>query len=80
MGYNDITAMVSLKAAKALLLTSSFLPGHGGIERYLAGLCDQLKPELAVMAPPRRGKELLPTDIQSVNEVAYIHQLLLFHT
>ncbi len=54
---------MSRLSAKALLVTSSFLPGNGGIERYLAGLCDQLKPDLAVMATPKRGGKPLPTDL-----------------
>jgi phosphatidylinositol alpha-1,6-mannosyltransferase len=44
----------------ALLVTSSFLPGHGGIESYLAELCDLLSPRLAVMAPARRDGKALP--------------------
>lgn len=48
---------------KALLVTSSFLPGHGGIETYLAELCDELAPQLAVIAPPERGDIPLPGDL-----------------
>jgi phosphatidyl-myo-inositol dimannoside synthase len=49
--------------ADALLVTSSFLPGHGGIESYLAEICTQLAPRLAVMAPASRGSDKLPTDL-----------------
>jgi phosphatidyl-myo-inositol dimannoside synthase len=47
----------------ALLVTSSFLPGHGGIESYLAELCARLRPGLAVMAPARRNGLPLPDDL-----------------
>jgi phosphatidyl-myo-inositol dimannoside synthase len=47
----------------ALLVTSSFLPGHGGIESYLAELCARLRPRLAVMAPARRNGAPLPNDL-----------------
>jgi phosphatidyl-myo-inositol dimannoside synthase len=47
----------------ALLVTSSFLPGHGGIESYLAELCARLRPRLAVMAPARRNDLPLPDDL-----------------
>src|SRR2546421_6201788 len=47
----------------ALLVTTSFLPGRGGIETYLAGLCRELSPRLAVMAPEVRGGERIPTDL-----------------
>jgi phosphatidylinositol alpha-1,6-mannosyltransferase len=47
----------------ALLVTSSFLPGHGGIESYLAELCARLRPRLAVMAPARRNGLPLPDDL-----------------
>lgn len=45
------------------MVSSSFLPGRGGIETYLAELCDALAPRLAVLAPARRGKEPLPSDL-----------------
>jgi phosphatidylinositol alpha-1,6-mannosyltransferase len=38
----------------ALLVSSSFLPGRGGIESYLAELCMELSPRLTVFAPARR--------------------------
>ncbi|HVF53403.1 MAG TPA: glycosyltransferase family 4 protein [Actinomycetota bacterium] len=47
----------------ALLVTSSFLPGRGGIESYLATLCDQLAPRLAVLAPGERDGASLPVDL-----------------
>lgn len=46
--------------ADALLVTSSFLPGQGGIESYLAELCDELAPGLTVLAPRRRDGQELP--------------------
>ena len=47
----------------ALLVSSSFLPGRGGIETYLAELCTALAPRLAVLAPARRGRDRLPVDL-----------------
>jgi phosphatidylinositol alpha-1,6-mannosyltransferase len=47
----------------ALLVTSSFLPGHGGIESYLAELCALLRPRLAVMAPASRDGKPLPGEL-----------------
>jgi phosphatidylinositol alpha-1,6-mannosyltransferase len=47
----------------ALMVTSSFLPGHGGIESYLAELCTLLRPRLAVMAPASRDGMPLPDDL-----------------
>ncbi|MDQ3958070.1 MAG: alpha-(1-2)-phosphatidylinositol mannosyltransferase, partial [Actinomycetota bacterium] len=47
----------------ALMVTSSFLPGRGGIESYLAELCSSLAPRLAVLAPARRGGASLPDDL-----------------
>lgn len=44
----------------ALLVTSSFLPGRGGIETYLAALCDEVAPRLAVLAPGSRDRAPLP--------------------
>lgn len=46
--------------AKALLVTSSFLPGRGGIESYLAALCAELAPDLAVLAPAQRDGKPIP--------------------
>jgi len=46
-----------------LLVTSSFLPGRGGIESYLAELCEELAPRLAVLAPARRDRMQLPTNL-----------------
>lgn len=45
------------------MVTSSFLPGRGGIESYLAELCELLSPRLAVLAPPERDGVALPTDL-----------------
>ena len=44
----------------ALLVTSSFLPGRGGIESYLAELCSELSPRLAVLAPAERDGKPIP--------------------
>jgi phosphatidyl-myo-inositol dimannoside synthase len=44
----------------ALLVTSSFLPGRGGIESYLAELCALVAPRLAVLAPGERDGSPLP--------------------
>lgn len=48
---------------EALMVTSSFLPGRGGIESYLAELCSSLAPRLAVLAPPKRDGKTLPRDL-----------------
>jgi phosphatidylinositol alpha-1,6-mannosyltransferase len=47
----------------ALMVTSSFLPGRGGIESYLAELCDQVSPRLTVLAPARRDGLPIPSDL-----------------
>jgi len=47
----------------ALMITSSFLPGRGGIESYLGELCALLAPRVAVMAPGERDGEPLPHDL-----------------
>jgi phosphatidylinositol alpha-1,6-mannosyltransferase len=47
----------------AVMVTSSFLPGLGGIETYLGALCEQLAPRLAVLAPGRRDRRDLPQDL-----------------
>ncbi|MGH2693795.1 MAG: glycosyltransferase family 4 protein [Actinomycetota bacterium] len=49
--------------ADAVLVTSSFLPGRGGIESYLAELCSRLAPRLAVVAPARRDGEPIPSGL-----------------
>jgi phosphatidyl-myo-inositol dimannoside synthase len=49
--------------ADALMVTTSFLPGRGGIESYLAELCDRLSPRLAVLAPARREGKPIPSDL-----------------
>ena len=48
---------------RALLVTSSFLPGRGGIESYLAELCEALSPDLGVLAPGSRDGLPLPTGL-----------------
>ena len=50
-------------APDALLVTSSFLPGRGGIESYLAELCAEVAPRLAVLAPAERDGKPLPDDL-----------------
>jgi phosphatidyl-myo-inositol dimannoside synthase len=47
----------------ALMVTSSFLPGRGGIESFLAALCDELAPRVAVLAPARRDGNPIPSDL-----------------
>lgn len=49
--------------ADALLVSSSFLPGQGGIESYLAELCETLAPRLAVLAAGERDGKKLPEDL-----------------
>lgn len=45
------------------MVTSSFLPGRGGIETYLAELCDELAPRVAVLAAGSRDGRPLPRDL-----------------
>lgn len=45
------------------MVTSSFLPGRGGIESYLSELCTLIAPRVAVMAPPQRDGTPLPRDL-----------------
>lgn len=47
----------------ALMVSSSFLPGRGGIESYLAELCEELAPHLAVIASGRRDGKPIPSDL-----------------
>ena len=49
--------------ADALMVSSSFLPGRGGIESYLAELCGDLTPSLAVLAAGEREGLKLPDDL-----------------
>ena len=49
--------------ADALMVTSSFRPGRGGIESYLAALCSELAPRVAVFAPARREGKPIPDDL-----------------
>ena len=49
--------------ADALMVSSSFLPGRGGIESYLAELCGDLAPSLAVLAAGEREGLKLPDDL-----------------
>lgn len=48
----------------ALMVTSSFLPGRGGIESYLAELCEELAPSMAVLAPGGRDGVGLPRNLR----------------
>ncbi|MDQ4142291.1 MAG: glycosyltransferase family 4 protein [Actinomycetota bacterium] len=48
---------------RALMVSSSFLPGRGGIESYLGQLCDELSPHLAVLAPHERDGKQIPADL-----------------
>ncbi len=45
------------------MVSSSFLPGRGGIESFLAELCAALAPRVAVLAPARRDGRPLPGDL-----------------
>ncbi len=45
------------------MVTSSFLPGRGGIESYLARLCADMAPRLAVLAPGSRDGSPVPSDL-----------------
>ncbi|MFN2490621.1 MAG: glycosyltransferase family 4 protein [Actinomycetota bacterium] len=47
----------------AVLVSSSFLPGRGGIESHLAELCALLRPRLAVLAPALREGNAIPDDL-----------------
>lgn len=46
------------------MVTSSFLPGRGGIESYLAELCGLVSPRLSVLAPGSRDGVPLPVDLE----------------
>jgi phosphatidylinositol alpha-1,6-mannosyltransferase len=59
----SLTGAVRETNVDALIVTPSFLPGHGGIETYLAGLCAELGSRVAVLAPETRGGEHLPRDL-----------------
>ena len=45
------------------MVSSSFLPGRGGIESYLAELCGALAPGVAVLAASQRDGKPLPQDL-----------------
>lgn len=45
------------------MVTSSFLPGRGGIESFLAELCALVAPRLAVLAPAERDGRAIPGDL-----------------
>ena len=47
----------------ALMVTSSFLPGRGGIESYLAELCSMVAPRIAVLGPRQRDGVPIPHDL-----------------
>jgi phosphatidyl-myo-inositol dimannoside synthase len=51
---------ILLGMTDALMVTSSFLPGRGGIESYLAQFCTELRPRVAVLAAARREGQDLP--------------------
>ncbi|MFN2524824.1 MAG: glycosyltransferase family 4 protein [Actinomycetota bacterium] len=48
--------------ANAVLVSSSFLPGRGGIESLLGELCSELAPRVAVLAAAERDGQPLPSD------------------
>ncbi|HEV3473224.1 MAG TPA: glycosyltransferase family 4 protein [Actinomycetota bacterium] len=60
----------------ALLVTSSFLPGRGGIESYLAELCGEVAPKLGVLAPASRDGKELPNDLP-YRTIGYPGQMVL---
>ena len=45
------------------MVSSSFLPGRGGIESYLAELCEELSPHVAVLAQATRDERPLPANL-----------------
>jgi len=47
----------------AVMVTSSFLPGRGGIESYLAELCSLVAPRIAVLGPRERDGAPIPQDL-----------------
>jgi phosphatidyl-myo-inositol dimannoside synthase len=47
----------------AVMVTSSFLPGRGGIESYLAELCSLVAPRIAVLGPRKRDEIPIPQDL-----------------
>ena len=49
----------------ALLVSTSFPPGAGGIETYLEGLCLRLGGRISVLAPARRDGRPIPEGIAS---------------
>ena len=51
--------------AAALLVSSSFPPGAGGIESYLEGLCRRFGPAVTVLAPATRDGQALPRGLGS---------------
>jgi phosphatidyl-myo-inositol dimannoside synthase len=51
--------------ADALLVSTSFPPGAGGIETFLEGLCRRLGARLAVLAPESRDGRPIPGGIAS---------------
>ena len=52
-----------MNRTEALVVTSSFLPGHGGIENYLHEICSYFAPRLAVFAPAERDEKPIPDDL-----------------
>ena len=57
------------------MITSSFLPGRGGIESYLSELCTLLAPRVAVMAPGARDGKPLPHDLPYATVVGPGHMM-----
>jgi phosphatidyl-myo-inositol dimannoside synthase len=49
--------------ADALMVTTSFLPGRGGIESFLAELCALVAPRVAVLAPAKRDGKPIPENL-----------------
>jgi phosphatidyl-myo-inositol dimannoside synthase len=64
--------------ADALLVTSSFLPGRGGIESYLGELCGSIAPRLAVFAQAERDGKPIPSDL-GYDTVGYPGRLVIPH-
>ncbi|MDQ4096094.1 MAG: glycosyltransferase family 4 protein, partial [Actinomycetota bacterium] len=64
--------------SRALMVTSSFLPGRGGIESYLAKLCEELAPFLTAFAAATREGRGLPSDLPYAT-VGYPGNMLVPH-
>jgi phosphatidylinositol alpha-1,6-mannosyltransferase len=55
----------SSQVTEALLVSTSFPPGTGGIETYLEGLCRRLGARIAVLAPATRDGRPIPEGVAS---------------